>query len=577
VNASTSTSTKKSLTSWRSWPETAKVALRDRLREEAYQKGLIKAQVSHPFVFADLKIRTKDKRIITFAPNAVQRGYLGEILPDWQSDDLKMQGLREIILKFRQPGISTLVLALLFLDTINHPNTYTVVLAQDAESTQLIFEMVQRFYKNLPEARRPRTQYANRREYLWPDLGSRIFVGTAGADDFGRGLTINNVHGSEVAKWKDGDKIASSLLQAVPPDGNIFLESTANGIGNFFQVEYDNAKNHVTDYTARFFAWFEFPEEYAKPVRDDFIPTGEEQKLVDTYGVTDEQLQWRRDKMREPGMSKDFRQEYPANDDEAFKTSGVNYFNSEKLSEWSTVLKRPEHQPLLGVRIPDQFPRLQNAYADGLLKIWQLPQADKIYCVGADAAEGINDYGDHDFNCADVGDNDTWEQCAHLHDQGEPHEFGLLLDELGRWYKMALLGVMRLNHGHTVLSALLHTTHYPEAKADQAHGVYFHQEYDEQKKMRARRPGWPETGKSKVLMLDDLNDALNQDDLGLHCAESVSELRRYVKKPGGKSGGEGRSHDDRVTSLAALVQMLKLPKTRAESKPLSSMTFSNFG
>ncbi|RYX80921.1 hypothetical protein EON83_26285, partial [bacterium] len=104
------------------------------------------------YTLSDLLIRTKDKRLIPLVPNEVQAQYLDQICPTWRDGgQIQLQGARELILKSRQFGFSTLILALLFLDTINTPHTQTVVVAHDMDSTIRLFQMVQRFYKHLPE------------------------------------------------------------------------------------------------------------------------------------------------------------------------------------------------------------------------------------------------------------------------------------------------------------------------------------------------------------------------------------------------------------------------------------------
>ncbi len=276
---------------------------------------------SKPFTLDELQIRTKKREIIPFTPNAVQMEYLDTLLPGWREGDLSgLRGQREILLKARQFGFSTLILALLFLDTVNTPNTQTVVIAHDADSTERLFQIVQRFYRLLPEARRPRTKYANRREFLWPDIDSYFFVGTAGAGEFGRGGTINNVHGSEVAFWPNADDIVTGLLQAVPADGTVFLETTANGQGNWFYDEFQAADiRGDSAFTPRFFGWHLHPEYRTKPALD-FQRAPDEQRLAEQFGLDDAQLQWRRGKVRE--LRKKFPQEYPLHAREAFLTSG---------------------------------------------------------------------------------------------------------------------------------------------------------------------------------------------------------------------------------------------------------------
>jgi hypothetical protein len=309
--------------------------------------------------FDDLWIQTKGDEenppeLVRFKPNAVQEIYLDKVAPLWREGVYKLKGSREDILKSRQFGFSTLILALLFLDTVNTSYTRTVIMAHDGDSTEALFEIIQRFHDNLPESKRPRTKYANRRMISYPDLGSSLVVRTAGTKSAGRSLTIHNLHCSEVAFYKN-PKVFTGLLQAVPAGGNVFKETTANGDGTPHHTDYLAAKDGKNKFSARFFPWFQHLE-YQTPPRPGFTPVtwpteekdgkaqrvpvdridpetkdlldryGDEMELQEAHGLTLAQLQWRRDKINEPGMGNMFRQEYPANDVEAFNVSGLKFF-----------------------------------------------------------------------------------------------------------------------------------------------------------------------------------------------------------------------------------------------------------
>lgn len=506
--------------------------------------------------FDTLKITTKDRQLIPFRPNRVQAIYLDILCPKWRTEPVTLRGLREILLKARQFGFSTLILALFFLDTIATPHTQTVVIAHDTETTEKLFRIVQKYYNNLPEKLKPKTKYANRREFLWPDIDSYFFVGTAGNAEFGRGGTINNVHGSEVAFWPDAETLVAGLLQAVPADGNVFLETTANGFGNYYQEEYARARIGDSVFADRFFAWFENPE-YVMSA-DGLELTEEELKVKATFGLSDDQMAWRRHKKKE--LREKFEQEYPSTADEAFLTSGNPYFDRDNLRDLSVQLQEKDFDPI-DVIVPPVYPHLAAPSQRGL-SVWELPIPGRNYVIGADTAEGITEGGDHDYDAADVYDTETWTQVAQLYGQWDTHEYGLMLADLGFWYNTALLGVERNNHGHAVLNAILYTANYPESRGSVS-GVYFHQEYDEKKNPTSMRPGWPTTPKTKYFALDGLATSLVSREIHPRSRRTITELLTFVKKPGGKAGGEGKSHDDAVIALSIVDALLKMrPRKR---------------
>ncbi len=192
-----------------------------------------------------LQIRSKRGRLVPLEINPVQREF-----------ELKC-GPKNIVLKARQMGISTWVAARFFLSTITRPGTLTVQVAHTQEAAEEIFRLVHRFVENLPPdlKRVLRRSRSNRRQLVFPGLDSEYRVETAGDANAGRGLTIQNLHCSEVARWgANAAEVLASLRAAVPPGGEIVLESTANGMGGCFYREWHRADE--TGYVRHFFPWW---------------------------------------------------------------------------------------------------------------------------------------------------------------------------------------------------------------------------------------------------------------------------------------------------------------------------------
>lgn len=518
-------------------------------------------QETHGFEFSDLLIRTKKRQTTQFTPNPVQVGYLRSLDRGWSGGVPKIRGLRSLILKARQQGFSTLIEALFFLDTISTPNTNTLVIAHDRESTQKIFRMVQYFYKHLPHDLRPQTQYANRYEYYWPKLNSSFFVGTAGSSHGGRGGTINNLHGTEVAFWSNPEDILAGLMEAVPEDGNVVLESTANGVGTWHHELWLEAEEGRGNYQAFFSPWFAH-DEYVREVPSGFKLTESEAELKERHALSDEQVAWHRWKSND--LKRKMPQEHPSTPEEAFLSSGNPYFNRPLLQSRIDYLRA---NPPETHAVPEGLVRLR-ALQPGEIVIFAPPEQGKAYAIGADPAEGLNAKGtDHDYCSADVFDASSGDQVASLHGRWSPREFGLILAELGFWYGTALMAIERNNHGHAVLDAALYEAGYPQQTETAGTGMYMHQEFDANKIPTTRRPGYPTTPKTKALADDDLAAAIENLEIFIYSIGALQELMRYVKLPGGKAGGDGGTHDDRVRSIALAQQMMKLrPRGWTHSK-----------
>jgi hypothetical protein len=105
----------------------------------------------------------------------------------------------------------------------------------------------------------------------------------------------------------------------------MILESTAQGIGNFFHQIWRDAENRVNDYIAIFVPWY-WQEEYRKPVADGFALDEEEREYAALYALDPEQMAWRRSKIIALKDASLFKQEYPATAAEAFQMTGHDSF-----------------------------------------------------------------------------------------------------------------------------------------------------------------------------------------------------------------------------------------------------------
>lgn len=266
-----------------------------------------------------LKIRTKAGEVVPFHFNRVQR-YIHERLEDQRA---RTGRVRALILKGRQQGCSTYVGARFFHNTTWRKGQRTFILTHEDAATQNLFEMVNRFHEHCPPPVKPSTGAANAKELFFDKLDSGYKVGTAGTKGVGRSSTIQCFHGSEVAFWPNAETHAAGVMQAVPDEDGTeeILESTANGMGNFFHQKWQDAERGVGDFIAVFVPWF-WQEEYRREVPSDFRLSDEEQEYKSQYGLDDGQIVWRRNKISELKDENLFKQEYPATAAEAFQMTG---------------------------------------------------------------------------------------------------------------------------------------------------------------------------------------------------------------------------------------------------------------
>ena len=211
--------------------------------------------------------------------------------------------------------------------------TKVFILAHREDATQNLFKQVKRYHDNIPPSIKPVTGTSSSKELYFKNLDTGYAVGTAGSGQVGRSDTIQYFHGSEAAFWENTDEISSGIMQTIPdrPGTEVILESTANGMGNFFHEKVQKAMCGEGRYQLIFIPWYLSPE-YAVELPDGFAMDDEEMEYRENYDLTPEQILWRRYKIKElAGGMMQFKQEYPAYIAEAFQTSGEESFISPEV------------------------------------------------------------------------------------------------------------------------------------------------------------------------------------------------------------------------------------------------------
>ena len=279
--------------------------------------------------------------VIQFKPNKAQLRFLKRL---WH---------RNIILKARQLGFTTLI-AILWLDhALFNPNQRCGMVAQDKDAAEVIFRDKVRFaYDRLPVMLKEMfpLKRDSAHELLFGHNNSAIRVATSL-----RSGTYHRLHVSEFgkicAKYPDkAREVLTGSIPAVPKTGVIIIESTAEGRGGDFYKMTKRAEEMaqqqkpltLRDYRFHFYPWWEAPEYRMDPEgvivtdsdRDYFLAVeaetgtkldaGQRAWYVatrDTDFTGDPEKMW---------------QEYPSTPDEAFQVSKEGCYYSTQLAKART-------------------------------------------------------------------------------------------------------------------------------------------------------------------------------------------------------------------------------------------------
>jgi len=421
------------------------------------------------------------------------------------------RGRKNIVLKARQMGVTTWIAGQFLLRTLTHPGTVTLQVAYNQEAAEAIFRIVHRFLDQLPpewlEGRVLKTAKRSSRRIAFPALDSEYLIETAGDRNAGRGLTINNLHCTELARWPgDAAETLYGLLATLSPEGELAMESTPNGSAGCFWQQWQDAE--ATGTRRHFFPWWLEEVYSAAPAPEDSL-TGEERQLVDNHGVSLEQIGYRRQiHANFRGLA---RQEYAEDPESCFLSSGSCYFHAPGIDARLRELSQP-------TRID----------RNGDLHIWLVPRPGMEYLVAVDPAGGGEE---GDFAAVQVIEMKSGMQCAELQARMEPTELVPLVAQLAHDYNDALLVVERNNQGAAVLALLAHRDYRP---LYEQHG----------------KPGWLTTRVSRPDMLGELHSALSQTPHLFSSERLLRECRNFIRLPSGRAEARPGEHDDCVMAMA---------------------------
>ena len=466
-------------------------------------------------------IYDKHANLVPFKLNATQK-YIDQhiVKPGLQNP----RNRKHCILKFRQGGCSSFILAWFAVECMTR-HTMAVVIAHREDATQRLLRRVQMFLKNLKV--QAKTSRSNEQEIAFPKTDSLFYIGTAGSKGFGRGDYITHLHMSEVAFWPDPKQIRAGLLQACTPDAWVIEETTSSGYGTWFHQHYKRLVEGQTDIQPHFLPW-NIQEEYRLNLASTFVPTPEEQQLMQQHGLTLEQIAWRRYAIENlcDGDLEIFKREYPLTVDDCFLYSGNKVFPIPL--KFTSELQLRSKSPWLEVH-PDH------------------PQPNATYILGVDCAGGTGlDHSAIVGLCAD-----TFEVVLVYDDPFvPPSKFAEHIYELGMQYNQAWLVIERNAHGAAV-NSFVRQAGYPTTK------MYKHSQPTKYTVNVEQLLGFKTTKSSKPYAVN-IAKKLLEEGLEVRSALLARQLVEFEETADNKLEGVGEHDDLAMAFILACVGLSKV-------------------
>ena len=464
--------------------------------------------------------------------------------------------VRIIVLKGRQLGISTDSEGVLFNWCFLHPGSHSLVIAHETRASQNLFGMAKLMWETWPFKRLYTERHSTTKLLSWEETRSSMAVATARNAGSGRSYTYHAVHCSECAFWDTPERLMVGLNQSMPyKHGTIMiLESTANGIGNWFHDEWMRAVSKQSVFVPLFFPWYKHYEyEFPDTTLTFSDLDKDEREIMSIYekdGMTIPKIAWRRFAIKNYCLNdpNQFKQEYPLTPQEAFLSTGTNIFPLQKLSDC--------YEPKKGIRgmLTNNTGRIQFVKTvDGPLTIFSYPAPKSNikakYVVAGDPSKTT--YGDG--ACIQVLNRYTLEQVAVWHGHIDPIPFAHKLLEIGYYYNTALLNCEMEGPGYGSIAVLLQQG-YPN--------IWRHRWADKLPGRTSSSYGWSTNYQRKHWAVDQAIWLVGQGSLTIHDEITYMQMANYVILNGGEMGpASANGNDDAVMALtiALVSHITELP------------------
>jgi hypothetical protein len=441
---------------------------------------------------------------------------------------------RDVIPKARQRGISYYYIARWVAKCLSQRNRRCVMVSHSAKATQLFLDRAHYILNHLRGGVEADLKYSSRNELHFRKTDSVLYIGTAGSDNVGVGDTITDLHCSEVSSWDDPAPLLKGLFNAVPPDGEIAVESTGKGQGNWFHRTVLRAANGASRYKLHFFSWIdaeEYTYELDNEERADLLANLDEEleepQLYKNKVLTLEQIAWRRDKLEEMDYDlQAFKEQYPITLDECFQGTGGSYFN--RINFVNSPMWR-------------LHPTIPNFWVLG-----DHPKRGKSYVGGLDSGGGTG----RDNSTLELICIDDMEQVGEwASNRFEPHIFGEKMVPILYLFNKAYINIERNNHGILTIKTLLdlyklsriHMTR-PPLKEIKEYGKI------------ADYGTYTSVG-NRLQVLGSLRE-LAVKELTIHSPLLKGEMDSFVEKDSGKVEAQEGCFDDRVMAAAHATYVL---------------------
>lgn len=453
----------------------------------------------------------KDKKEVPFILNKAQDHFLKNLTE------------RNVILKARKMGFSSVLLAVACVKFLMGENERCVSMSFDKEASSKQLDRAKHFIKSYERINKVKVnmKYNSKTELVRDGIRedgttftNALRVGTAKSTGFGRGDDITFLHLTEVSLADHLDQLLAGVGEAVVNNAIISLETTANGY-NEFKTFWDEAMAGQRGYKAMFYS----PEwEYDK----DFLAR------------------------KKANLGRLFEQEYPMTPEQAFIASGNQFFDREALQDYIETTVEMDTDPM-GFRKYREF------------------QPGEFIVVFADTAAGGGDFCAAQFLSKTNLDIPLVYHKKVIATEMTP----LLHTRLEQIFDITgikpVIAYERNNGGFFEmdrLASLNRSGKYVIYRTKANQGLKYADK-------DGPKLGWDTNSATRPAMLGMAKEAIDNGLIRIYDRPTINEMFSFVEvrtSSAWRAQAESNAHDDLVMSLAGAWQLYQTERPRIESR-----------
>ena len=397
-----------------------------------------------------------------------------------------------IILKFRQAGITELISMYCLWLAMYHPNKKINIISIKDTTAKKVLKKIKYMYKNLPSYLQVPIVNGRTGEYGSASMiefnnGSFIeSIPTSSEAGRSESLSLLVIDEAAIVRW--ADQIWAAAFPTLSTGGSAIVNSTPYGIGNFYHSKWVDAIAGGNEFTPIRLFWRMHPE------RD-----------IEWYNQMSTALGPKRTAQEIDGD---------------FLSSGNSVFDLMDIKAIEDCLS--------------EFPIIKRRYNGQYLQFNE-PEPDKDYFIGADVATGrATDYSA--FTCMDKGG----EEQAVYKGRMSVDKYARLLGDTGQLFNWATLAPESNDVGLAVTS-MLQAEGYPKL-------YYFQKMVKKKGKTKPEvdtAPGWLTTSKNRPVIIDGLEADIRNDVITCKDPFFVYEAKTFIYDSLGRPVAMGKHKANR--------------------------------